>query len=776
MRDSVAYRYYVIAQLSFLTTNSTKVARMFERPDWTLFRSLGTLGQKAGVPLRRLAALVIKELVDNALDAGATAHVERCGDWIYVTDDGPGLPGDADAIARLFSIQRPLTSSKLVRVPSRGALGNGLRVVVGAVLASSGALFVETRGQHHEIRPRDDGTSDITSTPAPGREIGTKIGLRLGEDIPVGDDVLAWSEIAIAFADHGKVYRGKTSPWWNDTESFFEMCKAAGTKPLADLCSVFRDVTPTMAASLVGRTQCQDVSRDQASHLLTMLRDRSSAPKPAVLGKIGELTQMSHAYAGGEILVGTGMRAQLPFSIEAFVETLSDEDDDGLVVLVNRTPITGEVSVIRQKSHQIGIIGCGLKHVFEVGRKPVRIVINVTTPYMPITTDGKEPDLRRYLTPLAAVIEKAAKKARRKDSVGTVARVSQKDVILTNMKASIQKASGDGQYRYSLRQLFYAVRPYMLEQLGKEPDYNYFAQIVTDLEAELGADLPGLYRDARGVIYHPHTGEEIPLGTINVENYSRPAWTFNKIVYSEKEGFFSILRDTGWPERNDCALLTSKGFASRAARDVIDLIGQTQEEIYFFCIHDADASGTMIYQALTEATRARGARKVHVINLGLDPWEALDMDLQVEKFRELGGKRDRQLPVAEYVPRRWKDWLQTQRVELNAMTSPEFIRWLDSKFAEHADKVVPPATVLREELDGRTRQELERLLAAEILEAGGFAERVNEAMAVARETAEKLHLESIVRSGLNKAPEQRWDAPLKDAAASVARNILLNNA
>lgn len=86
---------------------------MFTREDWTLFRSLGTLGQKAGVPLRRLAALVVKELVDNALDAGATAQVESDGDWIYVVDDGTGLPGDAAAIASLFSIKRPLTSSKM---------------------------------------------------------------------------------------------------------------------------------------------------------------------------------------------------------------------------------------------------------------------------------------------------------------------------------------------------------------------------------------------------------------------------------------------------------------------------------------------------------------------------------------------------------------------------------------------------------------------------------------------------------------------------------------
>ena len=744
---------------------------MFERPDWTLFRSLGTLGQKAGVPLRRLAALVVKELADNALDAGATAQVTRDGDWIYVEDDGPGLPADATAIARLFSIKRPLTSSKMVRVPSRGALGNGLRVVSGVVLASGGDLFVETRGQRFDIRPLDDGTSQVTQSPAPARVAGTRIGIRLGPDVPVGEAVLGWSEIAIAFATPGKSYKGKTSPWWYDAESFFEMCKAAGNRPLADLCGVFRDVTEQTASSLAGAATSGEVTRDRASALLGALRERSAAPKPVVLGKIGELAGMSYAHAAGEITVGSSMAARLPYSIDAFVEIQDEGSDDLVIVLVNRTPITGEVKVIRQKAHQVGLIGCGLGHIFEVGRKPVRIVINVTTPYMPITTDGKEPDLQRYLDPLSTVIEKAAKKAKRKES-SSVVRVSQKDVILSNMKEAIAKASGNAKFRYSLRQLFYAVRPYLLEQLGKEPDYNYFAQIVTDIEAELGADLPGLYRDARGVIYHPHTGQEIPLGTLNVEKYERPEWTFNKILYSEKEGFFGILKDTGWPERNDCALLTSKGFASRAARDVLDLIGQTQEEIYFFCIHDADASGTLIYQALTEATRARGARKVHVINLGLDPWEALDMDLQVETFRELGGKRDRQLPVAEYVPKRWKDWLQTQRVELNAMTSPEFVRWLDTKFEEHADKVVPPQQVLREELDGQTRLQLERLVAAEILAAGGFDARVERAMAAAREKTKVLDLELIVRSGLDRTPEHRWDKPLGSTAADIAAGVL----
>ena len=38
----------------------------FERQDWTLFRTVEGLQQKAGVPAKLLRRLVLKELADNA--------------------------------------------------------------------------------------------------------------------------------------------------------------------------------------------------------------------------------------------------------------------------------------------------------------------------------------------------------------------------------------------------------------------------------------------------------------------------------------------------------------------------------------------------------------------------------------------------------------------------------------------------------------------------------------------------------------------------------------
>ena len=70
-----------------------------------------------------------------------------------------------EEIARLFCIARPMISTKLLRLPTRGALGNGLRVVAGAVLASEGILAVITRNRRSQLRPERDGTTTVVTVP-----------------------------------------------------------------------------------------------------------------------------------------------------------------------------------------------------------------------------------------------------------------------------------------------------------------------------------------------------------------------------------------------------------------------------------------------------------------------------------------------------------------------------------------------------------------------------------------------------------------------------------
>jgi len=72
--------------------------------------------------------LVLKELTDNALSTGAKVRFgSLSGGSYFVEDDGPGIGGTAEGIAGMFSIARPIISTKLIQLPTRGALGNGLR-------------------------------------------------------------------------------------------------------------------------------------------------------------------------------------------------------------------------------------------------------------------------------------------------------------------------------------------------------------------------------------------------------------------------------------------------------------------------------------------------------------------------------------------------------------------------------------------------------------------------------------------------------------------------
>jgi hypothetical protein len=131
------------------------------------------LQQKAGVAQDRLRRLVLKEIADNALDTGTRVQVGKIEGGYFIEDQGSGL--DPDQVASLFSVNRPLVSTKLLRLPTRGALGNGLRVVAGAVLASDGFLIVETRGAPLRLKPGRDGYTQVVERSASARRIGTRI-------------------------------------------------------------------------------------------------------------------------------------------------------------------------------------------------------------------------------------------------------------------------------------------------------------------------------------------------------------------------------------------------------------------------------------------------------------------------------------------------------------------------------------------------------------------------------------------------------------------------
>jgi P4 family phage/plasmid primase-like protien len=386
--------------------------------------------------------------------------------------------------------------------------------------------------------------------------------------------------------------------------------------------------------------------------------------------------------------------------------------------------------------------------------------INISTPFMPITSDGKAPDFSGFkdaiVKAMGAVLRKIPNDPA-KDSDDTI-----KDIVLGFIDDAIAKVSSNGRFRFNQRQLLYALRPIVKENTGRELTTKNFTGIITDYEARNG-EIPGMYREPRGSIYHPHIGETITLGTLMVEKYERPEWCYNKICYIEKEGFTEALKATEWPELHDCMPMSSKGFTTRAAKDLVDKIADHGEPVTIFCVHDADGPGTMIYQTFQEATKARGARSVEIVNLGLDPWEAVEMGLRVEEFdrKKLADGSDREIPVADYVEehrdRNWRAWLQSHRVELNEMTTEQFIAWLTSKMEERAGgKVVPPDEVMaertREKVEENIRERLTKKILREATGANGKSVLLSTVAGILGDYHKTAPIETFTASNVDRHP------------------------
>jgi hypothetical protein len=741
----------------------------FERADWTSFRTIEGLQQKAGVAQNKLRRLVLKELADNALDTGARVRIGQLpGGGYFVEDSGCGIEGEPEEIARLFSIARPMVSTKLLRLPTRGALGNGLRVVAGAVLASQGFLIVTTRNRRIELHPERDGATTVVAVTPVDFPVGTRVEIGFGPAIPVDADALRWAVVAIEMAE-GQSYQGKSSPWWYDAAQFHELLSASGAAPVRELVARLDGCAGGRAGEIVAeaglvRMASSALSREQAVRLLEVARDNARRVKPGRLGPVGPGLFPDRAYgvsSGVAPFGATKPQAEIPFVVEAWA---AESQDMRLLVCVNRTPVTGSIRAVRDK-REIDFFGCGLAYTVAAAPKDSNffVVLNIMTPYMPITSDGKEPDLSPFLDEIRNAVAKAVRKARRPDAKadGT----SQKDIVLDNLDDVIAAVSGEEGYRFNERQLFYRLRPIVMEATGAELKIENFKNILTDYESEHG-EIPLMYREPRGSITHPHRNETITLGTLMVEEYERPAWTFNKLLYIEKEGAQEALKQNRWLERHDCAVMSSKGFSTRAARDLIDKLVEHDEPVEVFCVHDADASGTMIYQTLQEATKARGARKVRIVNLGLEPWEAIEMGLEVETLEEA----KRQKPVAEYISEHggnWENWLQTHRVELNAMTTPQLIQWLDQKMADHGNgKLIPPTHVLEQELADRIESKVRAAITERILREA----RIDDQVAAVIGAIRKPDGTKLARD-IKGLFEQQSDREWRDAIEVVASRV-----
>jgi len=367
--------------------------------------------------------------------------------------------------------------------------------------------------------------------------------------------------------------------------------------------------------------------------------------------------------------------------------------------------------------------------------------------------------------------------------------VSFKEAAAQIMEEAYLKVSGNDTLPANARQIMYAARPHIQKVTGRELRDDYFTQsLLPDYLDENDVDWNVVY-DARGHFTEPHDGESFGVGTLEVRNYLAsqhdpefvdaalgqakldtfgPSGNFGAVLFIEKEGFDPVLEAAGIADKFDLAIMSTKGMSVTAARALVDDMC-SEHDIPLLLLHDFDKAGFSIAGTLQRDTRRYEFQNdITVIDLGLSLEDVEAMGLESEhQHHPKGHKRalianlrengatdaDIAFMFADFDATR-----STRRVELNAMTSPQFIAFVERKLKQHGiAKVVPGNDKLADayRLFARS-QAAERIVRRELKKLKGDA-----AVEVPPD------IETQVRQHLARRPKDRWDAAVQRIATRL---------
>jgi hypothetical protein len=361
--------------------------------------------------------------------------------------------------------------------------------------------------------------------------------------------------------------------------------------------------------------------------------------------------------------------------------------------------------------------------------------------------------------------------------------VSFKEAAAEIMEAAYMQVSGNGTLPANARQIMYAARGHIQKVTGRQLESNYFTQTLLPdyLEENDALDWDVAY-DARGHFTEPHYDSKASfgIGTLEVRNYLAslcdpsileagfsqskvltigPSGNFGAVLFIEKEGFAPLFRAAQIAEKYDIAIMSTKGMSVVAARVLADEMC-SDNDIPLLLLHDFDKAGFSIAGTLQRDTRRYEFQNdIRVIDLGLSLADVEAMGLESEYQHHPKGRKSALIANLQengaseeeiaFMFRDFDTLRSTRRVELNAMTSPQFVAYVEGKLHENnIAKVIPDRELL-----AKTYAAVER------------GRRLRDAAKKLDKTKEDVEapedLEKRVKEILKKKPHVRWDAAIR---------------
>jgi len=354
-------------------------------------------------------------------------------------------------------------------------------------------------------------------------------------------------------------------------------------------------------------------------------------------------------------------------------------------------------------------------------------------------------------------------------------------------------ASEQSTFTPMVRQLYYVARR-LLQERGCERKITdaTHRKILEEYEINIGHRL--CYRKSVGELIEPHSQcpkcglpQGCNLGTEAVGSYQVPAYRFNKILYVEKAGFMHQLLAENIHNKYDVAIAASAGFSPQAAKELFAKI-EKEIPVEIYCLHDADIAGIEIYRTL-------GKKLIHenynikVIDFGLAPQEAIKLNLPSEtvsitsepswELKQIVAKKELKWLLGKdmsFFPPTYKGKRKIRyignRVELNAFTPKEFIKWVEEKLEKLTiQKVVPNNLMIEEYTKEIFKNKLTKKLEVKLLSKIKFQCLVDD---VLKKKVKPNITEKFIKEGFIKNPTRNWQKIIEDRVEAKLSRLKLD--
>ena len=343
--------------------------------------NVSELEKLTGQPRRAFASVVLKELVDNALDAAESAgrtpqikiEVSQTEGFLTlaVSDNGLGL--STEQVQKILDFETRTSDKAVYKTPTRGAQGNALKTILGLpyALGIDAPVVIESQGYRHHIHayvtPGGTVKVDHEHTSA-SRQEGTRFEITLSElQLKTEKWARAFSlfnpHTTVKISDSGasseqanpgfkiaEIYQSRVdfpaswrkflptdlpSAWWFNQSDFAALVDAhiahGDDLTLRDFIKQFRGLsgsknTKAVAAQFGGVSRVADL--EQHSQLIPALHeaicDAAAPPSANVLGLVGadHFKRCFSDWYGVErywYKKVTGVAAGLPFAFEVAI-------------------------------------------------------------------------------------------------------------------------------------------------------------------------------------------------------------------------------------------------------------------------------------------------------------------------------------------------------------------------------------------------------------------------------------------------------------------------